>query len=76
MLNKYGKTPGCGGCISIIGGTQQVGHSEECRLRILKRIKDDDEADQEKRRKRRLEDEAEEKRRSQKRAASKEIRGH
>ena len=62
MLNKYGKTPGCGGCISIIGGTQQVGHSEECRLRILKRIKDDDEADQEKRRKQRLEDEAEEKR--------------
>ena len=29
MLNKYGKTPGCGGCISIIGGAQQVGHSEE-----------------------------------------------
>ena len=68
MLAKFGKTPGCDGCLSIDRpGFQQVAHSEECRSRIRGRIDEEKQKDAEVRAKQAAEDEAEERRRADKR---------
>ena len=74
LLAKYGKTPGCDGCISVGRGAgyQQIQHSEDCRNRIRQRVADEVEAEKEKRRKQEAEDEAEQRVRAEKRERAEE----
>lgn len=68
MLAKFGKTPGCDGCLSIDRpGFQQVQHSEDCRKRIREKVDEEKQQKEEKRRKEQEEAEAEERRRAEKR---------
>ena len=71
MLEKYGKSIGCDGCLSIGRGAgfQQIQHSNECRSRIRARIQEDADAEQERIKRQRDAEAAEEQRRAEKRAS-------
>ncbi|MCR9103517.1 MAG: hypothetical protein NXI25_26465, partial [bacterium] len=74
MMQKYGSTPGCQGChtINTGGALVQASHSEECRVRMKRRIAEDVKKDEEKMKKQKDEDEREIARRAKKRVAEEE----
>ena len=41
-IEKYGLTPGCNACMKLTAGEKPtMGHSSECRTRILERMKEE-----------------------------------